>query len=71
MGEAQLHMDTFAPSLRYQLDLELDDAGDSVLMKKKKKKSLGSIKVIFSYDFISQSQFNQVSRRECLNFLGK
>ena len=61
MGEAHLHIDTFSPDDSYQLNMELEDAGDPVLVKKRKIKSLGTIKVIFSYDFISQSQYNQVS----------
>ena len=61
MGEAHLHLDTFASEENYQLHLPLEDAGDSLLIKKKRKQSLGSIEVIFSYEFISQSQYNQVS----------
>ena len=62
MGEVGLHIHTFAPDDSFHLDLELEDGGDSVLMKKKK---LGSIEIMFSYDFISQSQYNQVSVRKC------
>ena len=61
MGEAHLHIDTFSPDDSYRVDLLLEDAGDPLLVKKKKKKSLGSIEVEFSFDFISQSQFNHVS----------
>ena len=61
MGEAQLHLDTFSPDDSYRVDLELEDGGDPLLIKKKKKKSLGSIEIEFSFDLISQSQFNQVS----------
>ena len=61
MGEAHLHIDTFSPDDSYRVDLLLEDAGDPLLVKKKKKKSLGSIEVEFSLDFISQSQFNHVS----------
>ena len=61
MGEAHLHIDTFSPDDSYRVDLVLEDAGDPLLIKKKKKKSLGSVEVEFSFDLISQSQFNQVS----------
>ena len=61
MGEAHLHIETFSPDDSYRVDLLLEDAGDPLLVKKKKKKSLGSIEVEFSFDFISQSQFNHVS----------
>ena len=64
MGEAHLHIDTFSPDDSYRVDLLLEDAGDPLLIKKKKKKSLGSIEVEFSFDLISQSQFNQVSYRK-------
>ena len=67
MGEAHLHIDTFSPDDSYRVDLLLEDAGDPLLVKKKKKKSLGSIEVEFSLDFISQSQFNHVSSIESVN----
>ena len=52
MGEAEMMINSFSPDETHKMNLEVKDAGDTILRRKKKKGlSLGTLEVTFTYSF--------------------
>ena len=53
MGEADIMINSFSPDITHTMNLDVQDAGDTILRRKKKKGlSLGKLEVTFTYTFV-------------------